>query len=148
LSGRRGLKGYILIALLLFSACTRTADEPTDARREITGMLESQKASWNSGDLEGYMEHYIRSYNLTFHGGSRLIRGWENLFRMYRENYAGKKMGQLDFSNVKVRFLCDDSAFVTGAWQVQQPDTARGGRFTLVLRKTEGRWRIVHDHSS
>jgi ketosteroid isomerase-like protein len=143
-----GMKKYIFLLLAVFAACAETVDEPVKARREITKMLERQKESWNSGDLDGYMDYYLNSNNLTFNAGDRLIRGWDNLARMYRKNYSGREMGSLEFSEVEISVLSGDASWVTGAWEVQQPDTLRKGRFTLILRKLEGGWHIVHDHTS
>ena len=142
------MKRYILLVLAIFAACAETGDEPVKARGEITEKLEKQKESWNRGDLDGYMEYYLNSNNLTFNAGDRLIRGWDNLARMYRKNYSGREMGVLEFSEVSITVLSGDASWVTGAWEVQQPDTMRNGRFTLILRKLDGGWRIVHDHSS
>lgn len=142
------MKKCIILCLVLFAACAQTVDERTAARREITEVLDSQKESWNSRDLRGYMDHYLNSYNLTFHSGDRLIRGWENLYSMYRENYSGENMGKLDFTEVKIHMLPRDASYVTGTWKVEQPDTVRKGRFTLILRRLDGSWKIVHDHSS
>ncbi|MFO7915504.1 MAG: nuclear transport factor 2 family protein [Candidatus Krumholzibacteriales bacterium] len=142
------MKKYIILLLAVLAACAETVEEPAEARREITEILGSQKDSWNNGDLEGYMDYYLDSENLTFHSGSRLIRGWESLNSMYRRNYSGEKMGVLDFSEVKINILSQDASYVIGAWEVALPDTIRKGRFTLILRKLDGEWRIVHDHSS
>ena len=142
------MKKYIVLFLVIVAACAETVEEPAEARREITEVLENQKDSWNRGELEGYMDHYLNSANLTFHSGSSLIRGWEELNSMYQRNYSGEGMGVLAFSEVKINVLSQDASYVIGAWEVALPDTIKKGRFTLILRKLDGEWLIIHDHSS
>jgi ketosteroid isomerase-like protein len=41
-----------------------------------------------------------------------------------------------------------DGAVALGHWQLTQTPKAGEGVFTLVLAKVDGRWGIVHDHTS
>ncbi len=133
---------------LIFISCSGDRYVESDAADEIRAAMEIQVSSWNSGDMAGYMKYYLKSPELTFHSGSRLLLGWETLDSMYREKYSGPARGVLRFDDTAVSILSRDSAYVTGRWQVQLPDTIREGRFTLVFRRFEEGWRIVHDHSS
>ena len=45
--------------------------------------------------------------------------------------------------------LGDDAALARGAWRLRMRDGQEPhGLFTLLLRRLEGGWRIVHDHTS
>ena len=60
-------------------------------------------------------------------------------------------MGRLTFSEFQVRPLGDGYALAHGKFALKRTATGGGdacGRFTLVLRRTPGGWRIIHDHSS
>jgi ketosteroid isomerase-like protein len=39
-------------------------------------------------------------------------------------------------------------ALVHGQWKLDRQSEPVSGNFTLVLRKIDGRWLIVHDHTS
>ncbi len=136
------------IALASLS-CGRPGEESErEAVREIGSAIEEQVASWNSDDLPGFMRYYWRSDDMTFHGGKTRLQGWEALDSMYRRTYSGEQRGALEFSGIEIEILSPVSAYVLGDWKVTLPDTVKQGKFTLIWRKTDEGWRIVHDHSS
>jgi beta-aspartyl-peptidase (threonine type) len=58
-------------------------------------------------------------------------------------------MGKLNFANLRIEMLGGQAAFVRGTWQLTMKDgSQRRGLFTVVLRKFDDGWRIIHDHSS
>lgn len=44
--------------------------------------------------------------------------------------------------------LGPSSALVLGDWHLKLDAESSDGNFTLVLRKIDGDWKIIHDHSS
>jgi beta-aspartyl-peptidase (threonine type) len=56
-------------------------------------------------------------------------------------------MGQLTFSQLDIALLGDAAALVLGRWRLER-ESPIGGNFSLVLRKLDGKWVIVHDHTS
>jgi beta-aspartyl-peptidase (threonine type) len=111
-------------------------------------MLEEQARAWNAGDLEAFMDPYWSSPDLTFSGGGRVTRGWEPVLDNYRKRYPDREaMGQLAFSDLEITELGEDAALVLGRWELKRKEPV-GGVFTLVLRRMDGRWLIVHDHTS
>lgn len=121
-----------------------------DAREEILGVLEEQAVAWNRGDLEGFMEGYWRSPELVFTSGGRVQRGWQTTLDRYRATYGGSTstMGQLSFFDVEIQPLGETAAWVLGRWALDRGTDDLGGVFTLVFRRIDGRWLIVHDHTS
>lgn len=57
-------------------------------------------------------------------------------------------MGKLTFSDIEIETLGPDSAFVRGGWKVVISKDTLGGQFTLVFKKFQEGWRIIHDHTS
>jgi len=122
-----------------------------DAEEGIKHMLVSQIEAWNRGQLEGFMQGYWRSPELTFFSGGTVTRGWEPTLQRYRQRYKsqGKEMGQLEFQDLKIDLLSRRGAVVTGHWQLTMSDGKKpNGLFTLIVKKMPGGWRIVHDHTS
>src|SRR6266545_4816450 len=115
----------------------------------IQQVLERQDEAWNRGDLDGFMEGYWNSPDLTYFSKSER-HGWDSLMEHYRTSYQapGSEMGQLTFSDLNIELLGPDSAFVRGRWQVVTQKETLGGLFTLIFRKKPEGWRIVHDHTS
>ena len=127
-----------------------TTDPPAAVRRDIVALLTTQTAAWNRGDVAGFMHGYWQSDSLVFIGKSGLTYGYQATLTNYRKNYPNPAaMGQLDFSNLHVSPLAPGAAQVVGRWHLARP--AAGdlqGHFLLVLRKLNGKWVIVADHSS
>ena len=137
----------VLILVLLALSC-RTEDSFPRAVEEIQGIIKQQTAAWNRGDFVGFMAPYWHSESLTFQSGDRLLFGWESLLNRYETNYAGRNRGTLAFSDIDIKVLSEDLAYVLGRWNITLEDTSKHGRFTLILRDMPEGWRIIHDHSS
>ena len=98
------------------------------------------------------MAGYWRSDSLVFIGSKGLTYGWQPTLDNYRKTYGdATKMGQLDFSQLRITPLSPEVAQVVGHWHLTRPGAAAGdaqGQFLLIFRKLNGQWVIVADHSS
>jgi len=110
--------------------------------------MAQQKQSWNNGNIEGFMAYYWKSEDFTFQSGNKRLRGWNELLAMYRKNYSGANMGELDFIDIEINIIATNYAYVLGRWNVTTVDTSKQGLFTLLFRRFDEGWRIIHDHSS
>jgi uncharacterized protein (TIGR02246 family) len=133
------------IALLLVP-CVAWADDTADVKK----VLDDQQAAWNKGDLEGFMKGYWKSKDLTFASGKDMTRGWQETLDRYKKRYQadGKEMGKLAFTDVQVQVLASGVALVTGKWELTLSKEKIEGRYSLILKKLDDGWRIVHDHTS
>ena len=137
----------VLLILLLLPSAALTFDE-VEIVGEIGAIIQKQQRSWNEGSLEGFMAYYWNSKEFTFQSGKNRLLGWGELFVMYQTNYAGDKRGILEFDDLTINVLSEDAAYVIGRWRVERTDEVKEGLFTLILRRLDEGWRIVHDHSS
>jgi ketosteroid isomerase-like protein len=135
----------VLFSLL---SCTSSAPDAEHIQSELTTIINKQVDAWNSGSIEGFMAYYWHSEDFTFQSGDDRIVGWQTLYERYKKNYAGDKMGRLDFSDIEVKVLTDDLAYVLGRWRVTREDSASQGLFTILFKKLPVGWRIINDHSS
>jgi len=131
-------------------------ETPSDVRADleegIKHLLLSQIEAWNHGKLEGFMQGYWQSPDLTFFSGATVTKGWEPTLLRYRQRYQseGKEMGKLEFQDLNIDLLSRRSAVVTGKWQLTMSDGKQPhGLFTLIMKRLppDG-WKIVHDHTS
>ena len=122
--------------------------EPQDAR-DIKAVLDHQVEAWNRRDLEGFMSGYWHSERLTFFSGATKTTGWQATIDRYRKRYQseGREMGHLDFYDQHLDLLGPRAAFVRGRWRLKTGSTEAGGLFTLIFRKFDDGWKIVHDHT-
>jgi ketosteroid isomerase-like protein len=117
----------------------------------IEKVLREQAAAWNRGDLEGFMAGYWKSPELTFFSGAHEFKGWQAALDRYKSSYqsAGKEMGKLEFTNLRIEMLGPEAAFVRGEFHLTMSDgKTPHGLFTLIFRKFPEGWKIVHDHSA
>jgi beta-aspartyl-peptidase (threonine type) len=122
------------------------------AKAEVEHVLRTQQEAWNRHDLDAFMDGYWNSPDLTFFSGAKEQHGWQATMDRYRAAYtsAGREMGKLEFSDLRIEMLGADAAFVRGSWQLTMSDgKTPHGLFTLIFRKLKGGgWKIVHDHTS
>ncbi|MBA2732792.1 MAG: nuclear transport factor 2 family protein [Acidobacteria bacterium] len=115
----------------------------------IRAVLDAQTAAWNRGDIEGFMDGYARSPNIVFVSGDSLTHGWQTVLDRYKKGYdTREKMGTLAFSDLEINVISKDAAVVIGRWQLTRAGDTPKGRFTLIFRRKNENWRIVHDHTS
>ncbi|MGB0716451.1 MAG: YybH family protein [Phycisphaerae bacterium] len=133
---------------LLSTGCRTTEKIPATHRQEIRAVIESQEKAWNDGDIEGFMDGYWQSGRLSFNGSGLVVRGWERVLERYKQRYPNRDaMGFLKLDRLEVNELSEDTAYVLGRWFIRGT-THKGGSFTLVMRRIDGDWKIIHDHSS
>jgi len=139
----------LLLVLSTTTLCVAQNRQDSKSIAAIRAVLDAQATAWNRGDLESYMDGYARSTDTVFVSGDRVTRGWQTVLERYRKAYDSRdKMGVLTFSDVEITMLSKDAAIVLGRWHLQRSKDEPHGRFTLVFRKTNAGWKIVHDHTS
>lgn len=116
----------------------------------VRAVLDAQAEAWNRGDVAGYMEGYAKEETTIFVSGDTITRGWQTVFERYKSRYdTREKMGTLSFTELEIKPLSEFYFMATGRWQLTLSDGATPhGRFTLIFRRTNAGWRIVHDHTS
>jgi ketosteroid isomerase-like protein len=131
-------------------ACGRCAyaDDHQTLPKELSSIVQSQAEDWNRGDIDAFMKAYWKSEELTFSSGGTTERGWEATRKRYHARYPDRAtMGKLKFSDLEVQALSNDAALMLGRWHLERENPA-GGNFSLVWKKIDGKWLIIHDHSS
>jgi ketosteroid isomerase-like protein len=131
--------------------CTPLAPPPSPASLEagVRALLNKQVADWNRGDVTAFMRSYWKSPQTEFVSADGIMHGWQTVLDRYRKTYPDRaSMGHLDFSNLEVTVLGDESALAVGHWQLKRQNDTPGGVFTLVFRKFPEGWRIINDHTS
>lgn len=118
-------------------------------QRAVAQLLESQRLAWNKGDLVEYMNGYWHSDSLVFVGKNGPQYGWQKTLDNYKRSYADKTaMGELFFNLLKIEMIDANNAFVLGQWRLKRDNDEPKGYFTLRVRKINGEWKVVYDHSS
>jgi ketosteroid isomerase-like protein len=135
---------FILGMLISVSSMAQSNDE-----KIIRNILADQISFWNKGDIPGFMQGYWNSDSLVFVGKNGPTYGYNNTLSNYQKNYPNKDyMGILNFDILSVQPMEKDHFFVIGKFMLQRKVGDASGHFTLILRRINGVWKIVSDHSS
>lgn len=141
----------VFVVLLVLCGYISRQNSVANDKSAIENVLRDQAAAWNRGDLEAFMAGYWKSPELTFFSGAHEFKGWQAALDRYKNSYqsAGKEMGKLEFTNLRVEMLGPEAAFVRGEFHLTMSDgKTPHGLFTLIFRKFPEGWKIVHDHSA
>ena len=139
------------------AACATAAPVPgaadaSAARREIDAMMAASARAWTRGDLDAFMADYLPGEGTTYVGGqNRVLRGPDAIRASYAPRFApGALRDSLSFERTEVDLLAPGVAHVLSFYKLTRGDSVTGyGPTSLVMRRgADGRWRIVHDHSS
>lgn len=145
------IRSLLSLAVVLFGAALSAPLPVSAPDAEVRALLQRQQDAWNRHDLEGYMAGYWRSEDLTFFSGGSVMHGWQTTLDRYRLRYQGqgREMGKLEFRNLRIELLGNDSAFARGEYQLTMTDgKTPHGIFTLIVRRLPEGFRVVHDHTS
>jgi len=131
------------------STCIRTPQSAANDEQiagAVRAIMEAQQTAWNRGDIEAFMDGYERADTTTFVSGDELTRGWQTVLERYKQRYNSREqMGTLMFSDLTVKAISPVFAVADGRWQLTRAKDTPHGRFTLVFRRINNDWRIIHD---
>ena len=116
---------------------------------DIMKVMDIQEKAWNNGDIDSFMNGYIKSEELVFSGSNGPIYGWNATKERYKKSYPDlKTMGKLSFTVRKIKSLSKETAYLIGEYYLKSTIEDSYGHFTLIWKKVNGKWLIVSDHTS
>lgn len=106
-----------------------------------------------SVDVEGVTKIYWNSPALImFNRNGTVTKTWEQMRENREASYATVKDVKLTTREVNVEMLGRDGAVLSCLWTQSQKNDGRfesaSGRMTLVFRRINDQWRIIHLHTS
>ncbi len=141
----------LFACIVLIASCQphRQPDQPNENDRvAIRLVLEKQVNAWNEGNIDGFMDGYWKSDSLLFIG-SKITNGWDSTLVRYKKSYPDKAaMGQLKFDIMRMDFVSADNYLVTGRYTLLRANDQPTGIFTIWLKRVNGKWVVVYDHTS
>ena len=142
---------YLLYSCLLLSLCPIFGQEtvPKKVSLAIVQILYQQQSDWNRGDINAFMQGYVKTDQLVFSGASGPIYGWEATLDRYKKNYSNRVlMGKLKFDVLSMLLLSPHVIQLQGAYYLTREIDDSSGYFTLTWLKQEEKWSIISDHTS
>lgn len=123
------------------------AGVPAQSTEEIIrGVIAANAAAWNEGNLDAFMAGYANVADLMLVKNAVLTTGWSEVKAAYEQEIAANGgMGRLSFNEIEVAMTTDDAATITGRYAIRRGGSASEGSVTFVMKRVDGRWRIVQD---
>mgnify|MGYP001019883657 FL=1 len=138
----------LLLSLFLLCSSYLLAAQSKD-EKAILQMLETQNQAWNRGDVSGFMKGYWENDSLMVIGKSGVTYGYQNTLENYKKGYPDTAaMGKLTTKQIKMIRVSKQYYFIVGKWYLKRSIGDISGHYNLLIRKINGEWVIVADHSS
>jgi uncharacterized protein (TIGR02246 family) len=119
-------------------------------KEEAQAVADKFIAAFVAGDLEATTALFAP--DASFWGTVSPDLGASEVVRKYfADNYAARAKVPLTGASItdgSAIVLSDDTVLIAGRWQTERPTATSLLRYTLVIHKKGGQWRIVHLHSS
>lgn len=143
----------LLLVALIFTAlgcashehCHRTCHQTIET--ELDQMMLASAEAWTADDLDAFMLAFHNSPDLTFAIPPGITKGWQPLKERYATSIA---KSNLWFTDIEKTVITADTALVFARFHnvMKEDESYSTGLTTLLCKKIDGRWVIVHDHSS
>ena len=115
----------------------------------VLDILYKQQNDWNKGNIDAFMEGYLKSDHLIFSGSNGPTYGWEATRERYLKTYSNReKMGKLKFDILNIIGLSQKVIQLQGKYNLTRTLGDAYGYFTLNLIKVKNQWYIISDHTS
>ncbi len=134
---------------LVITSITISLNAQDKNEKAIRNMLSKQEAAWNTGKLESFMKGYWVNDSLLFIGKNGPKYGYQTTLENYKKGYPDTAhMGKFTSTILSIKKLSNQYYFVVGKWFLKRTVGDATGHYTLLIRKINGEWVIVADHSS
>jgi ketosteroid isomerase-like protein len=138
--------------LFLLLTCNLVSAQKIVSKKDslsIVNILFNQQQNWNNGDIDAFMEGYMKTNKLVFSGASGPIYGWKSTRNRYKKTYSNRiLMGKLKFDILNMSRLSSDVVQLQGKFHLTREVEDSSGYFTLTWLKRNGKWLIISDHTS
>jgi uncharacterized protein (TIGR02246 family) len=148
----KGATRMLRIALVCAAVAACSVTALAGPKEEAQAVADKFISAFIAGDLEGTIALY--SPDAVFWGTESRDLGTstEALRKYFTDNYAARATVPLKstrtLTDTSTLVLSDDTVVIAGRWQTERPNAVTPLRFTMVVHKKDGQWRIVHLHSS
>lgn len=119
--------------------------------RQIDLLISDMLGAWQVGDPEKLHSYYADDVTMVSGLWEPPVTGWANYLADYQRQRTRMQQVRMDRQNTLVR-VNGATAWACYQWDfsgmVDGQGSAARGQTTLVLAKRNGRWLIVHNHTS
>lgn len=138
---------FVLVFVLIQVSCQHQVSEKEDIAA-IRNLLDTQAKSWSNHDIDGFMEGYQKSDSIAYFGSGGIRYGYQAMLDSYKERYPTKAhTGTLAFTLRDISKISEDAYWVMGEYHLIREVGDANGTFMIVLKRINGKWKIIGDSS-
>ena len=144
------LKSLLIIGICIASLPCFAQSKNEKDESAIRELIQKEIETWNSGNIEGYVSLYapLDSVRMIYNGGKGVTYGRDSILAFYKKYWPKERMGELNFTDIRLERISDEYYYNSGFFHVKQADGKMiNGRFSGLFRKVNGKWYIYTDHS-
>ena len=133
-----------IVVALTTALASAAPDKKPSADEALDELMKQWIAAHDQGDAQALAKFYVADANAIGIDG-RMIKGREAIVKMYAAIFAATAGNKAKITLTSRRFVTADVAIDDGTWEVMGdlPEGApKKGRYTTVLSKRDGKWRI------
>src|SRR5687767_6828778 len=121
------------LLMVIFSSSIKAQDKDVKAILEV---MREEERTWNSGDVEGYVNLYAPEDSTRMILAKGSAYGKANILAFYKKYWPKEKMGKLSLESDSIERLSDKYYYVTGYFTVVLDEGKKvGGRFSGLMKK-------------
>ncbi len=141
-----------VLAILFTAGLTACSFHSRDSTAEVQDAVRAYFEAVNRADPTAIMDQYSRNSEATSVFEGDIVRGWEQI-RRETDKLAGTA-GEEKWApgTMEVIFMGKDHALVVAPMNITLRSALGNeeleGASTLVMERTGGKWRILHEHHS
>ena len=120
-------------------------------QEEAQAVAEKFVAAFVAGDLEATTALFAPDASLWGTISPELATDPDVVRKYFADNYAARAKVPLTGAKItssSISVLSDSTVLIAGRWQTERPTATSFLRYTFVVNKRDGQWRIVHLNSS
>ncbi|GAA3635656.1 YybH family protein [Flavivirga jejuensis] len=137
----------LLCFISIFTGYSQTSEEQD--KKAILKVLKKQRLAWSDNNIEAFMEGYWKNDSLKFYGSNGVTYGWENTFDRYEKAYPTKAhTGKLNYRINAITKITEGAYYVMGEYHLKREVGNADGIFMIILKKINGKWKIIADTSN
>ena len=143
-------KFFGVLCLALLGSSLRAQDEVSEVRARFDAFNEA----WKARDMDFIHDYYAHDPDMLLFFERRQLRGWEKVETLYGNMFDHALPGSVKstYSNVDIGAE-GNMAYVAANFhlQVTNPrgeESTDSGRVSVVFEKRDGKWVVVHRHTS
>lgn len=124
---------------------------PMEDQQQIDYMISQMLGAWQVGDVEKLHTYFADDVSIVNGAWAPPILGWANYLAVYQQARTRMQQVRMDRDNSYIK-VSGNFAWACYQWEFNavsgDEPTASRGQTTLIFEKRNGRWLIIHNHTS